>query len=128
MRWLIIILLLSGCSANWHLEKARKKQPSLCEPQKVLVIDTMYVTDTLEFYEEFYTEVHDTITIDTGSVIVKIIRNHDIIKTYIKTKPDTVRITKTITLPPVITNNEHWFKWWYILIIFAIFAFIIKIK
>jgi len=128
MRWLIITLLLSGCSANWHLEKACKKQPRLCEPQKILVIDTMYVTDTLEFYEEFYTDVHDTITIDTGSVIVKIIRNHDIIKTYVKQKPDTVRITKSITLPPQIVYTESWFKWWYLLIIFAIFALIIKIK
>jgi len=128
MRWLIITLLLSGCSAQWHMKKACKKDPVLCQPQRVLVLDTIVYTDTLEFYEEYFMEVHDTVIIDTGSIIVKIIREHDIIKTYIKQRPDTIRITKSVTMPPQIVYTESWFKWWYLLIIFAIFALIIKIK
>ncbi len=128
MRWLIITLLLSGCSANWHMKRVCKKDPVLCQPKKIVVLDTIVYTDTLEFYEEYFTDVHDTIVIDTGSITVKIIREHDIIKTYIKQRPDTIRITKSVTMPPQIVYAESWFKWWYLLIIFAIFALIIKIK
>jgi hypothetical protein len=110
------------------MKRVCKKDPMLCQPKKIVVLDTIVYTDTLEFYEEYFTDVHDTIVIDTGSVTVKIIREHDIIKTYIKQKPDTIRITKSVTMPPQIVYTESWFKWWYLLIIFAIFALIIKIK
>jgi IS1 family transposase len=110
------------------MKRVCEKDPMLCQPKKIVVIDTIVYTDTLEFYEEYFTDVHDTIVIDTGSVTVKIIREHDIIKTYIKQRPDTIRITKSVTMPPQIVYTESWFKWWYLLIIFAIFALIIKIK
>jgi hypothetical protein len=89
----------------------------------------MYITDTIEYYEEFYTDVHDTIVIDTGSVLVKIIRDHDVIRTYIKQKPDTVRVSKTITLPPRVSIKECDYPWWLVIVSIVLFLLlIIKIK
>lgn len=109
----------------WHLKRAVKKDPSILLDQ-VVKIDTFVVRDTFVYQRVDTTELIDTITIDTGSVQVQIIREHDIIRTFIKQKPDTAYITITKTLPPSVIYKESWFKWWYLLIIFAIFVIIIK--
>lgn len=127
MRALLIAILLSSCSAQWHLKKACKKQPDICQEQSIK-IDTFVVRDTFVYRDTFVTKNIDTITIDTGSVQVRIIREHDVIRTTITQKPDTAFITIEKQLPPRVVYKEHWFKWWYLLIIFAIFVIIIKLK
>jgi uncharacterized protein (DUF111 family) len=127
VRVLLIAILLSSCSAQWHLKKACKKQPDICQEQTIK-IDTFVVRDTFSYHDTFITKAIDTISIDTGSVQVKIIREHDVIRTIITQKPDTAFITIEKKLPPQVIYEEHWFKWWYLLIIFAIFVIIIKLK
>jgi hypothetical protein len=128
MRYLLLVLLLSGCSAQWHLKKACNKQPSICSDSVVVRVDTFTVRDTFEYHRVDTTKVVDTITIDTGSIQVRIIRENNIIRTTIKQKPDTTYITTIRTLPPAVIYKENPFKWWYLLIIFAIFVIIIKWK
>ena len=128
MRYLLLVLLLSGCSAQWHLKKACKKQPSICSDSVVVRVDTFTVRDTFEYHRVDTTEVVDTIVIDTGSIQVRIIRENNIIRTTVKQKPDTTYITTIRTLPPTVIYKENLFKWWYLLIIFAIFVIIIKWK
>ena len=108
-----LMVLFQACGAEYHLKQACKKKPSLCE-QKVK-IDTFIVHDSIYFYDTFTTKEIDTITIDTGSIRVKVVRHYNKIKVMIKQKPDTIRITKTITLPPkyvekekVVWGNAHW--------------------
>lgn len=128
MRYLILAILFTSCSAKWHLKQACKKDSSICQPQ-VVRFDTIVIRDTFEYYREFHTEVHDTITIDTGSIRIKIIRDHDIIKTYIKQKPDTITISKTITLPPRVSIKEGDFPWWLVIVSIVLFLLlIIKLK
>jgi uncharacterized protein (DUF111 family) len=127
MRALILAILLSSCSATWHLNRAVKKDPNILLEQ-VVKIDTFTVRDTFTYHDTFVTKSIDTITIDTGSVQVRIIREHDVIRTTITQKPDTAFITIEKQLPPRLVYKEHWFKWWYLLIIFAIFVIIIKLK
>ena len=127
MRYLLLIIFFSSCSATWHLKRAVKKDPNILLEQ-VVKIDTFVVRDTFVYHRVDTTNVVDTITIDTGSVQVQIIREHDVIRTFIKQKPDTAYITITKTLPPSVIYKEPWFKWWYMLIIFAIFVIIIKLK
>ena len=128
MRYLLLILLLSGCSAQWHLKQACKKQPSICSDSVVVRVDTFTLRDTFEYHRVDTTEVVDTIVIDTGSIQVRIIRENNIIRTTVKQKPDTTYITTTRTLPPTVIYKENLFKWWQLLIIFAIFVIIIKWK
>lgn len=128
MRYILFILLLSSCSAQWHLKQACKKQPSICSDSVVVRVDTFTVRDTFEYHRVDTTEVVDTVVIDTGNIQVRIIRENNIIRTTIKQKPDTAYVTVTRTLPPNVIYKECWFKWWYLLIIFAIFVIIIKWK
>jgi hypothetical protein len=121
MRALILAVLLSSCSATWHLNRAVKKDPSILLEQ-VVKIDTFTVRDTFTYHDTFVTNSVDTITIDTGSVQVRIIREHDVIRTTITQKPDTAYITIEKTLPPRVINKQHWFRWWYLLPFFIIWA------
>ena len=109
-----IIILLASCSAEWHHEKACKKAPIYC--MEWVRLDTVVYRDSFVYNRVDTTELIDTITIDTGSIWVKIVRHHDIIRTYVKQKPDTTRITITKQMPPRIIYRDKVNWWWLILI------------
>ena len=111
---IIILLLLSSCSAEWHHEKACKKAPIYC--MEWVRLDTVVYRDSFVYHRVDTTELIDTITIDTGSIWVKIVRHNDIIRTYVKQKPDTTRITITKQMPPRIIYRDKANWWWLILI------------
>jgi hypothetical protein len=111
---LIFVVLLSSCSAEWHFQQACKKEPMFCEDE--YIYDTIIKKDTLIYEKEFYTKSIDTIVIDTGNVQVKIIRTFDVIKTYIKVNPDTIRITKTLKPKVIKVKDETNFNLYVILL------------
>jgi hypothetical protein len=113
-KYIFILLLLSSCSAQWHYDKACKKDSVYCGTD--VVIDTFVVRDTFEYHRVDTTNMIDTITIDTGSIQVKIIRDRDIIRTYIKQKPDTTRLTIYKKVPPKIIE-KFIYPWWLFLLI-----------
>jgi hypothetical protein len=76
----------------------------------------MLITDTLYYHRVDTTNMIDTITIDTGIIQVKIIRDRDIIRTYIKQKPDTTRLTIYKKVPPKIIE-KFIYPWWLFLLI-----------
>ena len=98
--------MLTGCSAEWHLKKAIKKNPSLIQPS-VHTIDTIVIRDSFEFSDTFVTKTTDTITIEKEGVKTIVYRNHDVIRVQTIVKADTIRYTKTITLPPQIQYKER---------------------
>lgn len=111
---IIIALLLASCSAEWHHEKACKKAPIYC--LEWVKLDTIIYRDSFVYHSVDTTKMVDTITIDTGSIQVRIYRDRDIIRTYIKQRPDTTRITITKQLPPHIVYRDKTNWWWLILI------------
>lgn len=97
---IVILVMLTGCSAEWHLKKAIKKNPSLIQPS-VHTIDTIIIRDSFEFSDTFVTKTIDTITIEKEGVKTIVYRDHDIIKVRTIVKPDTIRIQKTIRVPQI---------------------------
>lgn len=97
---IVILVMLTGCSAEWHLKKAIKKNPSLIQPS-VHTIDTIVIRDSFEFSDTFVTKTTDTITIEKEGVKTIVYRDHDIIKVRTIVKPDTIRIQKTIRVPQI---------------------------
>jgi hypothetical protein len=116
MRIFLLSILLSSCSAQWHYQKACDKDSAYCGTD--VLIDTMLVTDTLYLQRTDTTNVIDTITIDTGSIQVQIIREYDVIRTTIKQKPDTTYLTITKTVPPKIIYKQTY--WWLLFIPFIL--------
>ena len=118
LRALIIAVLLSGCSAQWHHKKACQKDAAYCG--NYFQIDTFVVRDTFTYHFVDTTKMVDTITIDTGSIQVRIIRDRDIIRTTIKQNPDTAYLTITKTLPQKTIEVYPWWLWLFLLPVFML--------
>jgi hypothetical protein len=101
-----IMIFLTGCSAEWHLKKAIKKNPSIAQTS-THTIDTLFVRDSVTITDTFTTEKVDTITIEKDGVKTIVYRNHDVIRIKTIVKADTIRYTKTIQLPPTIQYKER---------------------
>jgi len=99
MKWLVkltLILLLSSCSAQWHLTKAIKKDPTILEKDTLVVQDTVVVppvviTDTVT------TKQHDTIIVEKDRLKVRIVKRQDTL--IIEGKCDSDTIVRTIEVP-----------------------------
>lgn len=102
----LVIILLTGCSSQWHLKQAIKKNPSLNQTS-TRTIDTMFVRDSVTITDTFTTKTIDTLTIEKDGVRTIVYRNHDIIRIKTIVKADTIRYTKTITLPARIEYTER---------------------
>ena len=113
LKYAVAILLLTSCSASWHLKRAIKKDPSLLKGgDTVLVHDTQFVTKERVLTDSFVTTCYDTITLEDSFVFTQVIRRDNVIKVYTKCKSDTVRITTKIPfkLPSTVTykNDPFW--------------------
>lgn len=97
---IVLLVMLTGCSAEWHLKKAIKKNPSLIQPS-VHTIDTIVIRDSVAFTDTFVSKTIDTLTIEKEGVKTIVYRNHDVIRIKTIVKPDTIRIQKTIRVPHV---------------------------
>jgi len=103
---IILIFLLTGCSAEWHLNQAIKKNPAMAQIS-VYGIDTIFVRDSITMTDTFTTTEVDTVTVTKDGVTTVVYRNHDVIRVKTIVKADTIRYTKTITLPPQIKFVER---------------------
>ena len=97
---IVLLVMLTGCSAEWHLKKAIKKNPSLIQPS-MHTIDTVVIRDSVAFTDTFVSKTIDTLTIEKEGVKTIVYRNHDVIRIKTIVKPETIRIQKTIRVPQV---------------------------
>lgn len=103
---IIILVMSTGCSSQWHLKKAIQKNPSLITTS-THTIDTMFVRDSVTITDTFTTKSIDTFTIEKDGVKTIVYRNHDVIRIKTIVKADTIRFTKTIQLPPRVEYKER---------------------
>lgn len=107
---IFIGLLLSGCSANWHLKRAIAKDPSILQPKELVLIDTVVVTPSLRVDTLAYFRI-DTITIEKDRLRVQIKRIHDTLRISAECQADTVRIFKEVEVPgPVVYKPRAWWE------------------
>jgi len=92
----ILAIVLSGCSAQWHIKRAIAKDPSILTEKIVTIIDTIIVKEGFQRIDTFVTKEVDTLLIREKGVNTQIIKfkNRLIIKTEVKN--DTIRIIKAI--------------------------------
>ena len=103
---IIILVMSTGCSAEYHLEQAIKKNPAMAQIS-VYGIDTVFVRDSVTITDTFTTKTIDTLTIEKDGVKTIVYRNHDVIRVQTIVKADTIRYTKTIQLPPQVQYKER---------------------
>ena len=89
-------ILLTSCSAQWHLKRAVQKNPLILEKDTLIVMDTVVslpvaITDTVIMKQ------HDTITLVKDRLRVRIIKVNDTITIDAICDSDT--IIRTIEVP-----------------------------
>ena len=99
MKWparLTLMLLLTSCSAQWHLKRAVQKDPLILEKDTLVVTDTVVsppvaITDTVTLKQ------HDTITVVKDRLKVQLVKVQDTI--IIDAVCDSDTIITTIEVP-----------------------------
>lgn len=111
-----LILTLSSCSAQWHLNQAIKKDPTIVTRSQSVVFDTLIKIDSVVYHDTFaYIDfLTDTLVVNQEKASVVIYKYKDRVHVKTKIKNDTIRINKTITIPkPIYVNiNEHKIGWY----------------
>ena len=99
MKWLVkltLLLLLTSCSAQWHLKKAVQKDPMILKKDTLVVQDT-FVVPPVVLKDTVTLKQHDTITITKDRMRVKIVKVNDTL--IIDAKCDSDTIVRTIEVP-----------------------------
>lgn len=99
MRWLVkltLVLLLTSCSAQWHLKKAVQKDPMILKKDTLVVQDTLVVPPVV-LKDTVTLKQHDTIVIEKDRLKVKIVKVNDTL--IIDAKCDSDTIVRTIEVP-----------------------------
>ena len=81
MKWLvklILVLSLTSCSAQWHLKKAVRKDPTILVKDTLVVKDTV-VTQPVAITDTVIMRQHDTITLVKDRLRVNIVKVNDTI-------------------------------------------------
>ena len=110
---IICLVALTSCSASFHLRRAIQTDPTIIQPEIVQVVDTVIITPSERVETTFVALPIDTITIEKERLRIKIRRIHDTLRVEGECRSDTITITETIELPPVIKYEDRpwWSKW-----------------
>lgn len=99
MKWavqLILISLLTSCSAQWHLKKAVQKDPTILEKDTLVVTDTV-VTPPVAITDTVTLKQQDTIMLVKEKLKVQLVKVNDTIIINAECASDT--IVQTIEVP-----------------------------
>jgi hypothetical protein len=99
-----VILILSGCSAEWHLSRATKKNPELLKPTTILVTDTI-VTDPIVVKDTIVTAQRDTVELIKDRFRVRVIRSFDTLLIDGGCDADTIVRTVTVSVPQLVAGE-----------------------
>jgi hypothetical protein len=120
IKYIFLVVLLYSCSAQWHLDRAKKKDPSLFK-----AVDTMYIKDTVVYTQSyvhedsFYYTLHDTIKYEDTFVKIRLVVKNRTVYMKAEVKPDTLKIrTHTRVQYDKIIVKRDWY--WYIGILFVL--------
>lgn len=91
MRWTLLLLVsvLTSCSAHYHLRRAVKKDPSILQKDTITVVDTI-VTPPVALTDTVVLRHMDTIMIQKDRLKVKIMRSFDTLRVDAICDADTI--------------------------------------
>lgn len=102
--WISLLILTSliGCSAEWHLNRAIKKDPNIIDTGVVIKWDTIFTISEKVVYDTFVTTEYDTLVMwdSINKIETQIIRVKDTLFVRTKVLPDTIEIIKQMRSKP----------------------------
>jgi PBP1b-binding outer membrane lipoprotein LpoB len=103
---LFATLILSGCSAEWHLTRAIKKNPSIQQSRTMTVTDTV-VTDPTVVRDTVTISQRDTVEIIKDKFRVKIMRSYDTLIIDGGCDADTIVRTVSVSVPQLVVGESR---------------------
>lgn len=122
---LFATLILSGCSPEWLLTQAIKKDPTLLKTKTITVTDTV-VTEPIVVRDTVTMSQVDTVEIVKDKFRVKIMRSYDTLIIDGGCDGDTIVRTVEVPVEQVVYKEEHKiFRWsFYLWVLVAVVAFV----
>ena len=122
---LFATLILSGCSPEWLLTQAIKKDPTLLKTKTITVTDTV-VTEPIVVRDTVTMSQVDTVEIVKDKFRVKIMRSYDTLIIDGGCDSDTIVRTVEVPVEQVVYKEEHKiFRWsFYLWVLVAVVAFV----
>ncbi len=107
----VVCILLSGCSANWHLTRAIKKDPSIITRDTVTTVDTVWnVIESVDTLIQVKNRT-DTVVFWKDSIYVKYHYNVRDSLIYLEVDcPDCPEVTKTNEVTKVVYREMKWYQ------------------
>lgn len=99
-------ILLSSCGANWHLQRAIQKDPSILQQKTVTVTDTV-VTNPTAVLDTVTISNTDTVEIVKNNFRVKIMRSFDTLIIDGGCDADTVVRTVRVDVPQIVFSESR---------------------
>jgi len=113
MRWLTVLsitLLLSSCSATWHLKRAIKKDPTLLNTDTIAIVDTI-VTPPVTLTDTVVTRTKDTVVIQKDKLKVQVVRSYDTIMVDAVCESDTIVQIVEVPVPSIVMkDSDRWYN------------------
>jgi hypothetical protein len=122
--WLVPILLVCSCSAQWHLNRAVQKKPSILTT-KTQVWDTTIVTKERVAIDTIWTSKDTTIVRDSVVITYRVLGNGKAEITA-KCPPESVKIKKEI-VTKVVTKDSFEIRLFLWVVILMVVAYFIKL-
>lgn len=114
---LLFIVLLSSCSAEWHIRRAIKKNPRILRADTIQVHDTLYVPQ-VHYDTTIISKPIDTVLIEKERLRIKITRHYDTLRVEGVCLADTIFNEKKIPYNKIVYKPRAWYDryWWLILL------------
>ena len=115
----VAFFVLTGCSAQWHIQRAVLKDPSVLENREIR-LDTVVITKPVIARDTLVLQEYDTIENVVNGIEYRIIRRVDTFQIDIECPPDTVEIEIIKNIPQVKYIPLTWWqknRWWIFLLV-----------
>ena len=105
-KWLpILILLMSSCSAQWHLKQAVRKDPTILKEKVMTVWDTV-VTPPIVVVDTISLTDNDSVVISNDTVSITITKYQD--RWIVKTRVEPIEMVREVKVNvPVVQYVER---------------------
>ena len=119
--YILISFLFVGCSANWHIKKAIKKDHSILLTDTITVVDTLRVITNNVSTDSTFILSRDTVVLKKDKLTIKHYYYRDSIYLWGECESDTIYKPFEVKVPvdKIIINEPLFPRWlWWIVILF----------
>jgi len=118
----LLCLLLTSCGANYYLNRAIAKDPTLLQ-RELVKVDTILITKEKVIRDTIVTSKYDTINIVKDKLRLQIIKRVDTMFIDVVSPQDTIFFTKEIAVDKiVIEKKEDYTKFLLAIVLAFVFA------